>query len=174
MRCSLLVAAALIGSLSSTSRAFALGGTLTAPSLSVPTAPGRSADDWLRVLSDKEYKFVVGDFVNWNTNLYYSGGTESLNSFLTDLTAVDATVIHVSFSKESATAASAFGDGPTGPCQWKIFHSGLEPEAFDVTIYLGDGKIDISKLSLPAIRSAKTVGEQGSAPAAKTSAAKKP
>ena len=163
----LLVILAFIGSLASANRAFGLGGTLNSPSISVPA--GRTGADWLAVLSNKKYKFVVGDFINWNTNLYYSGDTASLNSFLKDLAAVDGTVIQVAFSKESKTAASAFGgDGaPSGPCQWKIFHSGSAPEAFDVTIFLGDGKIDISQLNLPAIQNTSTKADSKSAPAAK-------
>ncbi len=165
----LLVILAFIGSLASANRAFGLGGTLNSPSISVSAASGRNGADWLAVLSNKKYKFVVGDFINWNTNLYYSGDTASLNSFLKDLAAVDGTLIQITFSKESMTAASAFGgDGaPSGPCQWKIFHSGFGLEVFDVTIFLGDGKIDISQLNLPAIQNTNIKTDPKSAPAAK-------
>src|SRR4051812_14539424 len=89
--------------------AFALGGTLEKPSLSVSTDSGRNAKDWLDVLSNKKFQFIVGDFINWNTNLYYAGDTSSLNDFLADLAAVDGTTIRVSFSKESKNAEPAFG-----------------------------------------------------------------
>jgi len=136
----------------------AAGGTLETPSISVATASGRNGAEWVTVLADKRFKFIVGDFVNATTNLYYAGDTESLNSFLSNLVTVEGTVIHVSFSKESKDAASDFGSDEkhSGPCQWQIQHLGREPEVFYVTVFLGDGKIDITKLNLPLIRSAKT------------------
>jgi len=158
---------ALIGSLSGASRVFGMGGTLNSPSISVSAASGRNGADWLAVLSNKKYKFIVGDFINWNTNLYYSGDTASLNAFLKDLAAVDGTALQIAFSKESKTAASAFGGehAGSGPCQWQIFHSGFGPEEFHVTIFLGDGKIDISQLNLPAIQNTRTKADPKSASA---------
>ncbi len=141
--------------------AFALGGTLERPSLSVSAASGRNAKDWLDVLSKKKYHFISGDFINWNTNLYYGGDTASLNDFLADLAAVEGTTIRVSFSKEAKTAQPAFGGDEKlrGPCQWWIQHSGFEPEVFQITIFLGDGKIDVSQLTLPAIHSPQNAAE---------------
>jgi hypothetical protein len=157
MRLALSVAVAISLSLLAARSAFALGGTLTTPSISVATASGRDAKDWLAVLANKKYAFIVGDFINATTNLYYAGDTASLNSFLSDLAAVDGTEIEVMFSKESKDASSAFGSdqGHTGPCQWQIQHLGYTPEVFHVTVFLGDGKIDIAQLALPPIHSAK-------------------
>ena len=109
--------------------AHAAGGSLNAPSISVSAASGRDAKDWLAVLANKKYQFVVGDFINASTNLYYSGDTDKLNSFLADLTAIDGTVVRVLFSKEAKTATSAFGGAgsPSGPCQWYIQHLGYAP-----------------------------------------------
>jgi hypothetical protein len=168
MRIATFTLLALIGSLAGTTRVFGLGGTLTSPSLSVAASSGRDGADWIKVLSDKKYKFVVGDFINSTTNLYYAGGADSLSAFLADLAAVPGTEIQVTFSKESKTASSSFGGegSPTGPCQWQIQHLGFIPTMFNVTIYLGDGKIDISKLSLPVIRSAPSSKGGKPAPAA--------
>ena len=150
MRHSFSLAVVLL-SLSVAREALALGGTLETPSISVAAASGRNGEEWLTVLADKKYKFIVGDFINSTTNLYYAGDAESLNSFLSELVAVDGTVIHVSFSKEIKDAASAFGSDEkhSGPCQWHIQHLGREPEVFYITVFLGDGKIDIGKLNPP-------------------------
>src|SRR5690349_2556152 len=89
--------------------AFGLGGTLETPGIAVSTDSGRNAREWMGVLSNKKYKFIVGDFINSLTNLNYSGDTASLNDFLADLSAVEGTTIRVTFSKEMKTAESAFG-----------------------------------------------------------------
>jgi len=151
------IAVALL-SLAAARDAFALGGTLDSPSIAVSAASGREAKDWLGVLANKKYKFIVGDFINATTNLYYSGDTATLNGFLDELSAVEGTTIRISFSKESKTADSAFGgkEAHRGPCQWHIQHLGLDPEVFNFTIYLGDGKINVDDLSLPAMRTPKT------------------
>lgn len=144
-------------SLLSAREAFALGGTLERPSLSVSTDSGRNAKEWLDVLSNKKFHYIVGDFINWNTNLYYAGDTASLNDFLADLAAVEGTTIRVSFSKESKNAEPAFGgaESQRGPCQWSIQHSGFDPATFNISIFLGDGKVDIGQLNLPAIHTTK-------------------
>jgi hypothetical protein len=152
MRCAIVATAGLL-SLMVAREALALGGTLQTPGIAVATASGREAKEWMGVLANKKYKFIVGDFINSITNLYYAGDAASLNDFLADLSAVEGTTIRVSFSKESKTADSAFGsdEAHRGPCQWHIQHLGYEPEVFNVTIFLGDGKIDVSQLNLPAI-----------------------
>ncbi len=154
---SLTLAVALL-SLAAARDAFAAGGTLESPSIAVSAASDREANEWLGVLASKKYKFIVGDFINSTTNLYYSGDTASLNDFLEELSAIEGTTIRISFSKESKTASSAFGsdEGHSGPCQWHIQHLGHEPEVFNITIFLGDGRIDLSELSVPAIRTPKT------------------
>jgi hypothetical protein len=157
IRSSIAVAVILLG-LATAREAFALGGTLESPSIAVSADSGREAKDWLGVLANKKYKYIVGDFINSITNLYYSGDTASLNDFLADLSAVEGTTIHVSFSKESKTASSAFGgnEAHTGPCQWHIQHLGYAPETFHITVFLGDGNVDVSQLNLPAIRTPLT------------------
>jgi hypothetical protein len=141
----------------------AMGGSLNSPSISVAAASGRDGNDWLAVLGNKKYKFVVGDFINSSTNLYYAGDTDSLNAFLADLVAVKRTIVRVSFSKESKTATAAFGGNgsPSGPCQWHIQHLGFTPEVFNVTIFLGDGKIDIGQLQLPDIQNVSSKPADG-------------
>ena len=153
----LIAIAVALATLGAAREVLAVGGTLTAPSLSVSAASGRDAKDWLDVLSKQKYKFVVGDFINSTTNLYYSGDTASLNDFLADLSAVEGTTLRITFSKDSKTAESAFADNntPRGPCQWQIQHLGTTPDVFDVTIFLGDGKIDVSQLAIPAIQTPK-------------------
>jgi hypothetical protein len=153
--------------------ASAAGGTLDSPSIAVAAASGRDGADWLAVLKNKKYHFIVGDFINSTTNLFYAGDAESLSSFLADLAAVRGTVIELSFSKEAKDATPAFGgsQAQTRPCQWQIQHLGYSPEVFYITVYLGDGKVDISKLNLPPICSQKE-DKSARPPAAKPSAQK--
>src|SRR5271169_5523591 len=125
MRRSIVIGVMLLA-LAAAREALALGGTLETPSIAVATASGRDAKEWLGVLANKKYKFIVGDFINSTTNIYYAGDTSSLNDFLDDLSAVEGTTIHISFSKESKTAVAAFGsdEAHRGPCQWHIQHIG--------------------------------------------------
>lgn len=135
-------------------QAFALGGSLSSPDISSSgTTRDRDTVKRLKILSDKKFNFVVGYFVDEITHLDYAGDTAILNAFLSELAAAHGTTIDVAFSKESKTAASPFdhGTGRTGMCQWEVVHSGKKQTVFHVTIYLGDGKIDIGKLALPAI-----------------------
>jgi hypothetical protein len=156
MRAFFAVAVVVFAILVPANKAWSLGGDLKSPEIA---GSGYTRDEVtaarIKVLSDKKFNFAGGYFVNETTHLVYSGDAASLSSFLRDLTAVRGTLIHVSFSKETTTATSPFGTlknrGPAA--QWTVFHSARHPNEFELTIYLGDGKIDISKLVLPPIGS---------------------
>ena len=155
MRIGLVIPLAVVGLFASEAKqAFALGGSLNSPDIaSSGTMRDRDTSERLKILSDKKFNFIVGWFVNETTHLNYGGDTASLNAFLSELAATHGTTIDVGFSKETKTAASPFdnGKGRSGACQWEVFHSSRKQTVFHVTIYLGDGKIDIAKLDLPPI-----------------------
>lgn len=150
----LLCAASLVLTLTER-EAFALAGVLKSPSIAIavdasgsPKSPGLKKA--LDVLRDKKYEYVIGSFINSASRLCYAGETDDLNRFLDELAKIDGIQVSVSFSREKGWAESPF-DGPKhkkGPCQWEVFHMG---QRFQVKAYLGDGKIDIEKLVLPAI-----------------------
>jgi hypothetical protein len=142
--------------------AFGMGGLLKEPSLSfsVPAATGTAElgktkmpeplQKLLNVLSDKKRKFVGGYFINWETHLYYAGDASQLDRFLDELAKAGGR-IHLQLSKAASGTMLKLGDDvmQSGPAQWEVAHnSSLGDDRFDVTIYLGDGKIDVEKLHL--------------------------
>ena len=119
--------------------AFALGGTLESPSIAVSAASGREAKDWLGVLANKKYKFIVGDFINSTTNLYYSGNTASLNDFLAELFVVEGdNDSHLFFQgKQNGRLGVRRRRGSSRAMPMAFQHLGLDPEVFNFTIFLG-------------------------------------
>ncbi|HEY2343258.1 MAG TPA: hypothetical protein VGH90_09530 [Chthoniobacteraceae bacterium] len=90
-----LLAAALW--LSSPEVSFSAAGDLTAPSLAFPKdAPYQAAV--MKVIMDKNFKFLRGSFINADTTLEYTGNAASLNTFLAHLAACAGIEVHVTFS----------------------------------------------------------------------------
>lgn len=147
--------------LAQASNAFSLGGTLDHPSIAIP-ATGEELNGQREavenrlylVLVDHKAKFVIGHFVNARSTLYFSGTAEDLSKLLADLAAVKGAVLSVRFSNARGEAASPFAkDVPASPSQWEIEHDGWSaaPRKLTITVYLGDGKIDMERLALPEI-----------------------
>ena len=76
--------------------AFGLAGDLAAPSLSFP-ADSKSQESVTRVISDQQFKFLRGHFVNASSTLIFSGDAASLNSFLARLAQCKGAKVEVSF-----------------------------------------------------------------------------
>ena len=65
-------------------RVYALAGDLDHPSLALPAnAPAELHSRLIRILDDKDAKFLRGHFVNAHTTLEYGGSTDALNQMLT-------------------------------------------------------------------------------------------
>jgi len=96
------------------SRSFGLAGDLKSPSLSFPVGfEGR--EKIVGVISDKQFQFLRGHFVNAHTTLLYAGDAASLNAFLNQLAACPGTKLSVTFAREEEDAAwtlqhNAWGD----------------------------------------------------------------
>ncbi len=144
------------------SPAFGMGGLLKQPGLAFSTSASTGAAELgkaklpaqtqklINVLSDKKQKFVGGYFINWETHLYYAGDAAHLDRFLDELAKAGGR-IHLHLSKAMSGTTLKMGDDvmESGPAQWEVAHNPfLGDDRFDVTIYLGDGKIDPEKLHL--------------------------
>jgi hypothetical protein len=121
-------------------RAYALAGDLSAPSLAFPaTIPEARRDKVMAAISDKGCKFLDGNFINSNTTLHYGGGTESLNHLLAKLGECDGVGLRITFVKE-----------PGGPA-WTLNHNGWGSDGqiqIYVQINLVSSAIDLEKLEI--------------------------
>ena len=128
----------------------ALGGNLKTPSISIPLSEPNGgqnpiAAEMNRVLADHQKQFVSGSFINARSTMYFTGNTVKLNAVLKDLAEVKGAVISIMFSKESGVVEQ--------PCRWSIDHNGwANAENLTLTVYLGDGSIQLDELVLPEIR----------------------
>jgi hypothetical protein len=110
--CNILLCAMLLDAISLT-KVHALAGDLTSPSLAMPAETSEAVrTNLMAAISDKEYKFLDGHFINASTTLHYGGQTESLNRFLAKLGECDGVRLTVTFVKE-----------PDGPA-WTLTHNG--------------------------------------------------
>ena len=102
--------------------AFGLAGDLAAPSLSFP-ADSKSQESVKRVISDKQFKFLRGHFVNASSTLMFSGDAAALNSFLARLTQCKGAKVEVTFNEYQ------------GDASWTLTHTGWgDPDAFQVAV----------------------------------------
>jgi hypothetical protein len=135
-------------------RAFALGGDLDEPSLSIGDPVDQKLYD---VLKDKQHKFTGGYFINWNTTLGYRGDAEALNRMFSDLEKIDGLELNIRFSKDRGSVSSPFRkpekNAQPRECQWTINHWAGQ-KSIGLTVYLGDQKLDITQLRLPPMRGA--------------------
>ena len=156
----MLVTAVSVGS---ESRAIARGGTLDRPGRSMPvTGPGDDAkpdptvNDLNATLTKLQEQFVSGWHINAHTKLFFRGDAEQISAALEKLAAVEEAALNVRLSTERGTANRPFpGSGPDSqPCQWSVEHNawGANPRALTIVIYLGDGSVEVDKLTLPTIR----------------------
>lgn len=118
-------------------------------------AEGAAADPVFGVLGASDYRFVSGVFADGcRVHFSYAGDVEALNTFLERLVACRGIEVRLRFSRERGEARVGLGsDAKTAPCQWGVTQNLRErPGVFDVTVYLGDGVIDLEKLDLPPWR----------------------
>jgi len=142
--------------------AYPLGGLLKKPEIAMKD-PERMKSV-MRVLTDKKYRFAGGIFINAHTTLFYSGDTGSLNLFLDALAKVENTSVQVKFSKEASGTTLSLGDRTleTGPSQWRVSHNAwVDERQFQVTVFLGDGTIDLEKVYLPETNPRKGAAAAG-------------
>ncbi len=97
--------------------AFGLAGNLDAPSLSFP-ANSKSQKAVMEVISDKQFRFLRGRFVNAFSTLLYGGDADSLNTFLSKLARCPGAKVTVAFDKGGEDASwilthNAWGDPDT-------------------------------------------------------------
>ena len=143
--------------------AHALGGNLKTPGISIPLDRPDGGENNVavrinQVLVDHQTQFVNGSFINSYTSLNFKGNTEKLNSLLNDLAEIEGSKISILFSNEKGLGRVAFPAAglQDEACQWTISHNGRsEAELVTLTIYLGDGLIELDQLKLPSIRGAQ-------------------
>ena len=143
--------------------AHALGGNLKTPGISIPLDRPDGSENIVaskihQVLVKHQNQFVNGSFINAFTTLNFKGNSEKLNSLLDDLAEIEGSKISILFSKEQGSGRIVFpAEGlQDEACQWSISHNGgAEAELVTLTIYLGDGVIELDQLRLPSIRGAQ-------------------
>jgi hypothetical protein len=122
-------------------RAFALAGDLTEPSLAFPSDfPESARTNIMAALRQPDCRFLGGHFVNWITSLNYGGDTKALNLFLEGLAKCPGIRLSVRFSSESSMMG----------CDWMIAsHSSHEPYKIVVRVNLKSGQIKLEDLMIP-------------------------
>jgi hypothetical protein len=97
-------------------RVYALAGDLDHPSLALPAnAPAELHGQLMRILDDKDAKFLRGHFVNAHTTLEYGGSTAALNQMLSKLSRCEGVRVTLRFTRTVGGAAwtldhNAWGD----------------------------------------------------------------
>jgi hypothetical protein len=118
-------------------------------------AKGADAGPVLRALDAPEYKFVFGmNSQGRHVHFAYSGDTAALNAFLRRLAACDGVELRLRLFKTKGEAPEHLGkDLKKVPCQWLVNQDLSEhPGVYEVSVFLGDGRIDLEKLELPSWR----------------------
>lgn len=122
------------------SRAFGLAGDLDRPSLSFPTG-FESAQAMLSVISDKQFAFKGGKFINAGSTLDYAGNADSLNGFLSRLAACKGAKVSVSFSENDADWS------------WRLqHHAWTDPAAFHIVVntrHIVEANVKVPKAETP-------------------------
>ena len=121
-----------------TVRAHAMAGQLRSPSIATPESISvQIRTNLLAVLSDKDCKFLDGNFINATTTLRYGGSTESLNKLIRELSGIGETGVAVTFTSD-----------PGGP-SWTIQHNGWgDPLQFNITVNVAAANFRPDKLQL--------------------------
>ena len=159
----LLLAAATVSEVRSVGAA---GGPLDKPGIAIPSRFSQDLQSTprrlLAALQNQADAFVYGHWLNSRTQMYFRGDTERLQRFLADLSEIEGVQVSLSFSKEEGPQNATCNSNPPADltCQWSASHIiyGDDASHIHVTIYLGDGKIDLAGLTVPVIvgRAAKT------------------
>jgi hypothetical protein len=136
--------------------AFARGGTLPRPGIAQPT--GVDLSQVREVLARKDFKYATGWFINAHSVLCYEGDAGDLSRFLQGLAECENATVSLRFSRELGESRSPFVDKESAPrsCQWRVEHNAwVDADHLTVTVYVGDERIDLEKLALPAWRGGK-------------------
>ena len=116
------------------SHAFGRAGDLDAPSLSLP-ANSEGRPSVMDVLSDKQFKFMRGRFINAFSTLMYSGDAASLNSFLSRLAQCKGAKVSVGFSNDQSAKLSVGVSNDHSDVSWTLTHNGWgDADAFQVAV----------------------------------------
>ena len=122
MRARSLLFSILLTYLLSLQTCFGLAGELTSPSLAFP-ADSPLAKPVYAIISDKEFHFLHGMFINAHTTLEYTGDAASLNKFLDRLSQCHGVTLHVTFASSDSEAA------------WVLSHSAWgAPDSFSIAV----------------------------------------
>ncbi len=120
-------------------RVYALAGDLDHPSIALPAnAPAELHGQLMRVLGDKDAKFLRGHFVNAHTTLEYGGSTEAVNRMLAKLAECGGIQVKVRFVRTA--------DGPA----WTLEHNAWgDPQLIQIQVNLSARSIKPEDLNIP-------------------------
>lgn len=134
------------------SPAFAVTWEMARPDIA-SVAEGADAGPVLRALDAPEYKFVFGmNSQGRHVHFAYAGGTAALNGFLHRLAACDGVELRLRLFKTKGETTEHLGENAKKvPCQWLVNQDVRErPGVYEVSVFLGDGRINFAKLELPS------------------------
>ena len=80
--------------------AFGMAGDLPTPALSFPEHSS-SRTSVMKVVSDKQFRYLQGHYINALTKLHYAGDAASLNDFLARLAKCEGITVSVSFDEKT-------------------------------------------------------------------------
>ena len=152
MRRSASVAIILLAALPTTSSG--IGRILKAPSVSQNASLPNTIDKVMPVLTSPRYQFVTGHYINWNTELYYSGTASQFSAFYKGLLLASPQSVSLRFSAEKGRTKPAFGEGGGVQCDWHVRHNGTS-DSYSVTLFISGGRVKIDELEFTTIRPVK-------------------
>ena len=165
MQRTLLAAIGLVMTLAG--MAYGLGGNLEQPSISIPADGGKEdpvARKIFDVLWSHRKDFTGGSFINAQSELYFAGGVDGVNSLLADLAKVDGATLRVRLSKDAGLTRWMFPGKealPHRPCDCRIDHNGWgDAHVITITLYVGGNRLDPDKLELPAIKGGELTADE--------------
>ena len=125
----------------------AMAGHLNTPSLAFPAQfPEASRTNIIAALTQPEYKFVGGEFVNSSTQLYYSGDTRALNHFLQRLSKCKDANLSITFVPRIEMEHAA---------TWSVSHVAGDVAQLYVQVNFNARQIHLEELALPEIKGGK-------------------
>lgn len=125
----------------------AAAGHLDKPSLAFPAGfPESSRTNIIAALSQPEYKFISGEFVNSSTQLYYAGDTKALNQFLQRLSKCPDASLSITFVHGIEMDPSA---------TWSVSHIATSGGQLYVQVNFNSPQIHLDELALPEIKGGK-------------------
>ncbi|MHC1766160.1 MAG: hypothetical protein AB9869_17970 [Verrucomicrobiia bacterium] len=122
-------------------RVYALAGDLEHPSLALPAnAPAELHGQLVRILDDKDAKFLRGHFVNAHTTLEYGGSTDALNQMLSRLSQCEGVRVILRFVRTA------------GGASWTLDHNAWgDARSMNIQINVASPSIKLEDLTIPAL-----------------------